>query len=241
MRSVVMVLGLAVLAPSITNAQDIEWRAPETPTDSDLAAARDAYARGLAALEQGDAADALEEFRASYTRSGVLAALFNAAHALVRLGRYVEALAALDELDRRGTPPDVAASAEELRTDVRARIAHLTVLDVPPRATVTIDDRPIPVEATIEHAVDPGEHALRVSQEGRDPFVWRGALLAGERRSVRVDFASAGGGVDVGEVALIVGLTVGAAVLIAGIATGAVIADRDAQLAPSAPTVFRFP
>lgn len=243
-RLIACAVFLALFVPAPSRAQDIEWHAPEAPSDDDLAAARDAYARGLEAMERGDAAEALAEFRLSYARSGVLASLFNAALALSRLGRYVEAGAALAVLEERSPPDEVIASAAELRSEVHARIARLVLVDVPAEASVSIDDRPVAVPegaSEVERAVDPGTHRVSVRSGALVPFTWSGPLLAGERREVRVELVpreTSGGGDDAG---IIVGVVLGAAAVVAGVIIAAVLLDQDAQLEPTAPNVFRFP
>lgn len=244
MRSLACALAITLLAPAAGRGQDIAWDAPEAPSEDDLAAARDAYVRGLEAMERGEHGEALAEFRLSYSRSGVPASLFNAALALSRLGRYVEAGAALDVLDERDPPEAVLASAAELRAEVDARIARLILVDVPAGADVTLDDRPIPLAegaSELERPLDPGEHRAVVRVPQLAPFVWRGALLAGERRAVRVELEHVTPAADGDDAPLVAGLIAGAAALIAGVVLAAYFGDRAAQLTPTAPYVVRLP
>jgi hypothetical protein len=241
MKSLTCALLIVLSAPTASRAQHIAWQAPEAPSEDDVAAARDAYARGLEAMDRGEPGEALAEFRLSYTRSGVLASLFNAALALSRLGRYVEAGAALDVLEDREPPETVRASAAELRAEVDARIARLVLVDVPPGASVSLDDRPIPLAdgtTEVERAVDPGDHRAVVRIAELAPYVWSGTLLAGERRAVRVELAPSTARGD--DVAILSGVIAGAAALIAGVVLAAYFGDQAAQLQPTAPYVVRL-
>lgn len=247
MRCTGIVLSAALwLVASGARAQGIEWRVPDAPSAEDVALARGDYARGLEALEASDPTEALARFRASFARSGAAASLFNAAVALTRLERWVEARSALDVLAGLEPPETVRAPAAELSTDVDAHLARLTVLGVPARAAVVLDGRPIELDVgadRFEQPLDPGTHRLSVRAADAPPFTWSEALLPGERRVVTVELEGAatpvaGGGDDV----LAIVLGVAAAVLVVGgaIVTGVVL-DASAQLSADAPHVIRLP
>lgn len=226
-------------------AQGIEWRAPAAPSDDDVARGRAAYGRGLEALDRDAPDAALIEFRLSYSLSGAAAALFNAAYALTRLGRYVEARAALDALDAAEVPAEVRASAEELSREVDASLASLRVVDIPDGAAVRIDGRPVDGAPILEEQVDPGAHEVRVLRPPSPPFRWQGSLVAGERRTIAVSFTTpppidaTPGGDDGAGVAI--GVIVACAALLAGGVILGVVLDEQAQLMGDAPHVIELP
>ncbi len=245
MRPLALVPLLWLLAAT-ASAQGIEWRAAEEPTEEDIAAGRDAYGRGLAALEAGDAAEALALFRASYARSGAAAALFNGAVALTRLERWAEARAALDALAAIEAPDAVRAPARELATEVDAHLASLRVVRIPVDARVVLDGRPIerpPGATEHEERLDPGTHALSVRAPSRPPFHWNAELLPGERRVVTVELPGLEAPAPPGDdptLGIVLGVVAAVLVIGGAIALGVALDDA-AQLSPDAPHVVRLP
>src|SRR5688500_44950 len=161
---------LAVAAPQPAAAQ-------REPTDAELAEARALFRTGLEEVEQSRWADALRSFERSYALAPVGATLFNLGTTLRALGRHREARDAFDRLlegHQSDLPADLRTRAVNMRAESAARVAVLSLVDLPaePRAEVTLDgaarpddgERPLPLET------DPGEHALVVELAGHHPF-----------------------------------------------------------------------
>lgn len=209
-----LLFGACVVASAPAHAQLV---APEgEPSADDRAAARSLYQEGLEHVEAERWADALAAFAGAYRRSGVGAALFNAATALRALGRSVEAREALDRL--LAVHEDLDASvrlvARQMLGEVTARIATLELVGVPdavPDLIAHVDARQlrIPDERPFEVAVDPGRRRVTVESPSRGRYVWDGVVAEGARLSLDVELVEPRGGVPwwvlVGGAALIVG------------------------------------
>jgi tetratricopeptide (TPR) repeat protein len=154
---------------------------------ADLDRAREAYARGLDAAEDGQWARALEEFTRSYDLSPTAVALYNRATALRALGRHRESRDALDALltDHRDLEADLRDAAREMHEEEAARVATLAIDGLAPADVVRLDGRRVSAGAEIE--VDAGEHALEVERDGRLVLAWSGSLAGGaiERLEIR--------------------------------------------------------
>src|SRR5690242_12194888 len=160
-----------LLATGAAHAQSHTIPGPSgEPNPASIEEARARFSAGNKAVQAGRWADALGDFERAYTLSGVPAALFNVATTLRALGRHVEARDAFDQLLASHPKQDPAdrEKARALREEEQARIAKLTLDDLPATgaATITLDGqrvtddgaRPLVIE------VDPGPHELRVER-----------------------------------------------------------------------------
>src|SRR5688500_10023817 len=122
-----VLMGWMALAPPGAAAQDRAQQDGPSPE------ARQAYETGLQAMEDGRWADALRAFERSYREFPAAAAMFNQGIVLRSLGRLREARDAFARVmaDHPEAPADVRADADEMGREVAARVAQLTVLDLP--------------------------------------------------------------------------------------------------------------
>ena len=125
-------LVVAVAAPATVAAQGADPPAAETAGDADTRA-RDAYKKGDALYAEGDYEGAIEQFKLAYDLSQRPALLFNLANAYERVGRYAEALEALE-----GYAP---TAPETDRERIRKRIDSL-------RKRVEEESQPAPAPTT---------------------------------------------------------------------------------------------
>lgn len=150
--------------------------------DAAGAEAQALFRRGLELAEQNRWADALEHFRRSHARVERPSTLYNIGLALVRLGRFVEALDVLDRvLAEAGLPVAARQEAERLRTEASASLGEVTLSLSPADAVVYVDgvervgsgpSRAIPL--------DPGRHVLRATARGHDEAELVVSVVAGE-------------------------------------------------------------
>ena len=190
------------IAPDV-RAQEARLRlaGPEdAPTEEEVAEARGLFASASDDADNGQWADALEGFRQSYRLSGHPASLFNAAMTLRSIGRFRDARDVFDQvLEEHADAGDaVLEQARAYRTEVAARVARLTLLELPevPELELRLDGeltsdgggRPLRLD------VDPGPHALRVTLSGREPFRWEGSVDDGSDTNISVELPEASSG-----------------------------------------------
>jgi hypothetical protein len=130
--------------------------------------AKRAFASGVEHFQKHAYAEALLAFEGSYRLNPVAGVLFNIALTQNELGRRREAYATFERYLGTATPsPTQKIEADKQMSSLRARLA-LVELDVPANARVLLDGHPL--AAPYNHLVlDPGEHKLDVSAEGREP------------------------------------------------------------------------
>lgn len=187
-------------APALAQHAAAEEATPEandsaasgSPSSSDIAEARALFIAGLAAVESGRWADAIESLERAYSLSRVPAALYNLAFALRALGRNREARDAFDRLlvEHANIDDEMRQNAERYRTEVAARVATIALVDLRAdrRYEVRVDGARVPDRGrrpmTVE--VDSGDRVVFVELAGHRPFTWEGPLADGQREAVRV-------------------------------------------------------
>lgn len=151
--------------------------------DPEVAEAQLLFRRGLELGEQGRWADALEHFRRSQSRVPRPSTLFNIGMALVRLGRFVEALDVLDDVlaDGEHLPEPARLEAERLREEAARSLAEVEV-DVTPPETVLYVDGVVRegLGAARVLPLDPGRHVLRGHADGHEDAEASVSVVAGE-------------------------------------------------------------
>lgn len=159
-------LAAAFLLLSVVSAGAVAAQATDPAT---TAAARSLFERGVTAADAGDhttAADLLSRSLALHP-SPVVA--YNLAQSLSELGRLVEASEALVQVERDATNATLRAAAAELRGQLAARLAHVTVTVSPvdTDAEVHLDGAPLAAVLRGTAApVDPGRHVATALREG---------------------------------------------------------------------------
>ena len=144
------------------------------PTPSELAAARELFARAEKDEDAGRWAEALDKVRRASSVKMTAGLRFHIALCEEKLGQLVAALAdytAADQAARQDNNKDVMdAVAEPLRT-LRARVPTLT-LDVPTAdgAAVSLDGKPVPAGLFgVAMPVEPGSHRIEARAHGKRP------------------------------------------------------------------------
>lgn len=178
--------GLVLVAASARAQPGQPPSSEETPTiGAAEAEAQALFRRGVELGEQDRWAEALEHFRRSRRLVERPNTVFNVGFALFRLGRFVAAIAALDEYLAL-TEGETSARREEavrLRGEAAASVAEITLEVVPPGARVLVDGEPAtaPVGSARVLRLDPGRHLVRADAAGHEEGVLEISVLAGER------------------------------------------------------------
>src|SRR5690606_9362564 len=98
--------------------------------------------------------------------------VFNIGFALVRLGRFTEAIEALDRylVMTEGETSERREEAARLRGESVASVAEIELEVSPPDARVLVDGEPLDAETGSPRTLrlDPGRHTVRASAEGHD-------------------------------------------------------------------------
>src|SRR6266542_2896079 len=141
------------------------------------------------ALERGDVAGALADFRRAYALFPSPNLRFNIGEALDELGRVAEAVDSFEEF--LAGAPDAPAAARKLAADRVAelgrRVARLELQVTPAAANVTVDGLPVALPRPRLLPVMPGEHTVVAHRQGLAPARVRVVVVAEERRQVRLD------------------------------------------------------
>jgi len=169
-----------LLAGRAASAQSEESPATLSPGRRD-ARARAAFERGISLADRLQWSEAAAAFEQSFDLVPRPATLMNLGLAHRALGRYAQAI---DELSRFvaqiDTAPEIALQMRTIITEMRARLATVTIHTVPTVATLTVDDAMrTPGDAFV---ADPGRHVVAAAAQGFRRNVQTLGLHAGERR-----------------------------------------------------------
>jgi hypothetical protein len=137
---------------------------------------------GAAAMDRGDVAEALVQFRAAYRVYPSLNSLYNIGVALDRLGRASEAVDAFEQF---------VAEAPEARSDARdfaaarldelsPEVGRLTFSAAPADVAIAVDGQSLRLPRTRPLPVMPGEHEVTAERSGYVPLIVRVAVAATE-------------------------------------------------------------
>lgn len=155
-------------------------RAQEAPDP-----ARDAFNRGMAALQGSRFRDAAEALEASWRGRPMPVVLYNLGLAYRGMGRNLDAV---DTFERYLSAPEPGVSPQRLsalRQEIerlRGTLVRLQVTLRPPRATLRMDGRPL-VVIDGEALVDPGVHTVDGAAEGHQPAHRELDLAPGSRET----------------------------------------------------------
>ena len=158
----------------------------------DTARARALFETGVARAAEESWAEALSAFRESRAIVERPSTVYNIATTLQRLGRYREAIVAIDDYLRISDPSADAAQREAasgLRATLDRALAHLALTIEPGDARVTVDARHVGGEGQQRDVrLDPGDHVVVVAAPGHAEERIELSLAPGERieRSVRL-------------------------------------------------------
>jgi hypothetical protein len=151
--------------------------------------AKRAFASGVERFRQHAFTDALAAFEASYRLNPAPGVLFNIALTQNELGRRREAYTTFERYLATATPsPAQRAETDTQMAAIRARLAIFD-LDVPAGARVVLDGHPIAPPYT-HMLLDPGDHKLEVSADGKEPNTRVITARAGVELAVTVALAA---------------------------------------------------
>jgi hypothetical protein len=165
------------------------------------AAARKLAEDGVAALQNGDAATAVQKLEKAHNMLKAPSVALWSARALLKRGLLVEAAERLREASRlpvsgdAGVQEQAKRDAEKELGELSPRIPSLVIAisgagEAP--VTVTLDGAPIPSDLLgEERPVNPGLHRL-VAKRGADERSLDVTVTEGERKPLSIDFGSAG-------------------------------------------------
>jgi hypothetical protein len=148
--------------------------------------ARLAFEAGLAALDAGDAARAVESFERSLALRESAPALYNLGLAHRKLENRILAVEALERFLARAPGSAKAPRARELIRELRTRLGRVAVDARGGADEVTIDGRPT-VARVLD--VEPGAHVVRVVKRGHQPEEATVTVEAGSTATVAIDAA----------------------------------------------------
>jgi hypothetical protein len=159
------------------------------------AAMREHFAAGVRLYDAKDYEHALTEFETAYKANAVPAIERNIALTLEHLGRYPEALDALERfVTDSGTAlaPAVRTASEAKESELRARVATVHVRVTPDGAPVSVDGSVLASDRA-DPAVHlaPGEHVFAARAEGFVAGEVHRVLSAGEEATVAIELAPA--------------------------------------------------
>jgi hypothetical protein len=161
-------------------------------SDEEKKTARELYQLGNERYAREDYAGALEAFRGAHRIMGVPTTALGLGKALMKLGRLVEARAALLEVATYAVAKDEPPSFDEARKEAQAtsdllaeRIPTLEVKVEASGAEVTVDGAPL----VAKQALDPGTHVVQASAPGYVASATRVDLAEGETRVLQIALA----------------------------------------------------
>ncbi|MCC6899655.1 MAG: hypothetical protein IT377_11810 [Polyangiaceae bacterium] len=147
---------------------------------------RQEFESGIEAYQAKDWAKAATHFEAAQKLRPHPVVLFNWALAESRLEHYVAALAHFDQvLADPETPKSLLPQIESEKANAQKNVATLEI-EAAAGAEVVVDDRKIDGNPPVA-SVDPGEHRVRVTLDGKIALDTRLRVRAGERLRIAVD------------------------------------------------------
>jgi hypothetical protein len=162
------------------------------------AAARKLAEDGVAALQAGDSAKAVDKLDKAFRTLRAPSIALWSGRALIKHGQLIEAAERLLEATRLPVSGDAAvqeqakADAEKELEQLRPRIPNLVIrVEGAADASVSLDGKAVPASLLGEdRPVNPGSHQL-VAQRGAERQAQSVSLVEGERKEVRLRFDAA--------------------------------------------------
>jgi len=161
--------------------------AAEAPTNRDRTEARGWFDQGLQHAQAERWPEALAAFQRSSELVARASTSYNIANALYRLDRPVEALYELDvaqrlaKIERQQT---ILEREQALRQLIEGAIGKVVVAVLPTDAALFIDDRRSSMMGPERRLwLEPGEHSVRVTHEGYEPYRTELMITPGSRQT----------------------------------------------------------
>lgn len=183
-RALLLAASLGLLAPRASEAQEL--------SASELALAKDLLRDATIEQKKGNCGDAIDLLQQALAIKETAEATMRLGECQASVGALVEGLASLEKADTlaRGSRDTATQRALAKKTPaLRARVPLLS-LDLPADVKdpqVSLDGEPISAEKAAQPlAVNPGEHTVDASAEGRRPFTRTLTLAEKARITVQV-------------------------------------------------------
>lgn len=163
---------LTTLVGAAATAQPAPATPAPTPAVNDPNAdtARRYFEAGVSAMQRQDWAEAVNGFENSERLRRTASVSLNLGIARHRLGRLVEARAALNDFLQNATPAQHGehdAEVGRLVAEIGRRVGRIRLTELrPTSSTVTIDGQAAVLNDAREVTVNPGEHRLRAEADG---------------------------------------------------------------------------
>ncbi len=147
------------------------------PSPADIESARGLYVEGLELRDRGERAQSLQRFRDAHSLAATPITSLELGHALVLVGRLLDAREVLLSIERLAVRADESQKAANARMDARVlaeqlkgRIPAVRVYFSPPTPAlprVTIDGTALPPEVlSTTRKLDPGKHLVVAELDG---------------------------------------------------------------------------
>lgn len=179
-----LALGFSVMGAMAT-AQPSQPSQPSQASSPSQAAVH--FERGVTLFNVRNYEGALAEFQRSYQLSGRADLLFNIGRAYQSLGRYPEAVAAVEDyLQRSPTlPSERRAEVEAMLQELRGFIARIRVRVTPPTAELRVDGAIVTSQAALHGVpVSPSRHTIVASAPGYEQHLESVVVASGDQREV---------------------------------------------------------
>lgn len=150
--------------------------------------AQAAFQRGIAEMDAHRYPSALEALETSYRLHPSPVALYNMALVHREMGHVQRAIESFERYLAEGAgrvQTDRVTSVRESLQQLRAQLATVTLTNTPATFTTLVDGRElVPTAGAL--VLDPGDHVIVVSSEGRRPWREELHLSAGQRATLAV-------------------------------------------------------
>jgi hypothetical protein len=179
----------ALLVPCIATAQPAQTPvAGALPTPEQEAEARTRFERGIALFNSGDFNGALGEFQTAFDLSRRPSVLYNLGATHHALHHYPEAARTFEQyLHTANIAPERRAQVEQWLAEIRQFIARITLVGLPPGASVRVDGQPVPPDALAPLLVSTGQHSIEVEAEGFREARESITIAGGQERELRIN------------------------------------------------------
>jgi hypothetical protein len=157
--------------------------APRAASAQDEAQAEDLFKQGRAKMDAGQHAEACALFEQSLAFDKAPVTELNLARCYVAIGRVASAWGLYVGVADTVDDAELRAIAEKGARELEPRLPRLAVRTVDPDAHIIVDGRRW--TRGVGTVIDPGEHQVEVTGEGKEP--WRGRVVAVEGETVTLE------------------------------------------------------
>jgi hypothetical protein len=199
---------LPILLLAAASTAGVAHADPNSPTDSDKAAARPFAIEGLRLAQAGNCKEAVEQLEKAEALVHAPTTAVPLAQCDIQLGKIIAGTELLNRVLNETLPPNAPPSFADAKKQARGildaatpkigklRIHVETPARVQPNAEVTVDGQPVPrVLLDNDRPTDPGPHHIQAHQAGVGSAEAEVSLAEGQTTQVSLRLAGGGGGV----------------------------------------------